>query len=79
MDLRICYACDPPHAENCPMCFGYGFPENGAPIEAGEAGEDWKEDAPYTPCPTCGGTPYNAHLLMGDIELPADRIERLYD
>lgn len=64
MTFRICITCTPPHVDNCPHCFGFGFLENGSLISAGDAGDDWPEDKPYTPCPTCKGTPYNNHLII---------------
>lgn len=53
---RICRACYPPHVENCPDCFGWGFDGEGVIVNGSRVMEvrqsgGWKE------CETCGGSP----------------------
>lgn len=53
--FHVCTSCRPPHIDNCPDCFGYGFGPGEEVIRAGAAelmrarGDDGSRQ-----CETCG-------------------------
>ena len=59
-ELRICASCDAPdHAENCPLCLGWGFTFDNHIISASML-HRWQENKMrlYKRCAFCAGTPF---------------------
>lgn len=56
IELRFCYDCPRPHAENCPTCFGFGLKSGGGIVTAGKAFADEAIEG-WVACSVCGGGP----------------------
>lgn len=64
LNAVVCRNCNPPHVENCPECFGYGFDLKGNIVSAGRS-EDMRNEMQITgkinfpPCSVCYGDIFN--------------------